>query len=172
MKKSFLTLLTFALVVVNLVLTGIMAFNVVPEVGQVNTLIAKISEAIDLDISSGDEKFGGAPASIDSIAPYDLADNLTINLKTGPDGKDHYAVIKVTLSLNQKSDAYETYNVDTINGYEGVIRTEINNIVGSHTLEDMKNDSASVLDEIKSRLNTTFGSDLIAAVGFSSINYQ
>lgn len=172
MKKSLITLITFALVLVNLVLTAVMALRVVPEVNKVNNLVGKISEAIDLEISAGDEKTGGASVSIDNIEPYEITDNLTINLRRGDDGEDHYAVLKVALSLNKKSEAYAAYNATTIGGYESVIRTEINNIVASYTIDEIRSDQQAVMDEIKARLNTLFGSDLVAAVGFSTVNYQ
>lgn len=172
MKKSLLTIITFALVLVNLVLTAVMALTIVPEVNNVNTLIAKISEAIDLDISSGDEINGGANVSIDKIAPYNISSNLTINLKKDEDGKDHFAVLAITLSLNTASEAYATYNADTLITYEGVIRGEINKTVSSYTIEEIKQDTTSVQDDIKSKLNTLFGSDLVAGVSFSSATYQ
>lgn len=170
MKKSLLTLITFALVLVNLVLTAVMALTIVPEVKNVNGLIAKISESIDLDIQAGDEKTGGATFSIESIEPWSITDNMTINLKPGEDGKDHFAIAKVTLSKNTKSDVYEQYGDLTL--YEDVIRGEINTIVSGYTVDELKSDTTSVLEEIKNRLNTIFKGDLIADVTFSSINYQ
>lgn len=170
MKKSLLTIITFALVLVNLVLTAVMALTIVPEVNNVNSLIGKISEAIDLDIASGDEKTGGAGVSIDSIEPWAIEGNLTINLKRGADGEDHFAVLGVTISKNMKSEAYESYS--DLTQYEGVIKGEINSIVSSHTMEEMREDADGVRKEIKDRLNTLFASDLIADVTFSSANYQ
>lgn len=170
MKKSLLTLITFALVLVNLVLTAVMALTIVPEVKNVNGLISKISESIDLDIQSGNEKTGGSMLSIDSIEPWSITDNMTINLKRGEDGKDHFAIVKVTFSKNMKSDAYENYS--DLGTYEDVLKGEINKIVSAYTMEELSADTKGVLEEIKNNVNSIFGSDLIADVTFASINYQ
>lgn len=172
MKKNLLTLITFALVLVNLVLTAVMALQVVPEVNKVNTLISKISEAIDLDIASGNEHSGGASYDVSQIAVYDIPDNITVNLKQGEDGQNHFAVMAITLSLNINSNKYTEYNADTLPQFVGVMKSEINNIVGSYTYEAMRGDQQGVLDEIKTSLNKVFGGDLITSVGFSTINYQ
>lgn len=170
MKKSLLTIITFALVLVNLVLTAVMALTIVPEVNNVNSLIARINSAIDLDIQSGNEHSGGSSYSMDSVAPHSLTDNLTINLKKGDDGEQHFAVLGITILSNTSSDAYENYQ--DLTEYDNVIAAQVNSIVSGYTLEQMQNNSQEIRDEIRASLNTMFGSDLIASVEFSTATYQ
>ncbi|MBO6214563.1 MAG: flagellar basal body-associated protein FliL, partial [Lachnospiraceae bacterium] len=86
MKKNLLTLITFALVVVNLVLTAIIAITIVPEVQKVNNLVTTVSNAIDLDLQAAVDADSSESISLADITPYEIPDTLTINLKTGSDG--------------------------------------------------------------------------------------
>lgn len=108
----------------------------------------------------------------EGTSAYNLSDSLTINLKRGNDGEDHFAVLSVTIQQNTNSDAYETYGGKNLAGYESTIRVTINNVVSQHTIEDMRNYTDVVQDEIKAELNKLFGSDLIALVRFSAATYQ
>lgn len=179
MKKNLLTVITFALVIVNLALTAVLAVAIVPEVKKVDSLVSKISDAIDLDLEAGTASDADSGTiSMDQIAPYsvtgaDGTSGMTINLKKGEDGQDHYAVISVVLSLNKKSDAYATYNTETLATYDNNLRSTITKIISSYTIDELENDQQAVLNEIKDELNKQFGSDdLIADVGFSSITLQ
>ena len=40
---------------------------------------------------------------------YDFAESLTIPLKKDADGKDHYALVTVSLAMNTKDEDYATY---------------------------------------------------------------
>lgn len=53
MKKNLITVITLALVVVNLVLTVILTITILPETQKANELITKVCSAIDLDLESG-----------------------------------------------------------------------------------------------------------------------
>ncbi len=170
MKKNLLTVITLALVLVNLVLTVILTITIVPETKQANELITKVCSAIDLDLESGSAT-SNANISIDQITTVDLTDTLTINLKKGEDGKDHYAMIAVTLSLNNASEDYETINTQ-VSEKEKLIASEINNIVSNYTLDEIRNNQESLQEEILKDLQKMFGSDCIVGVGFSSIQYQ
>ena len=92
MKKSLITLITFVLVLVNLVLTIMLTFTILPETKKANNLIGKISTAIDLDLSAG-QSSGGGSTSLENTEPYTMKDTITTNLKSGDDGKQHYAII-------------------------------------------------------------------------------
>ena len=69
MKKSVITLLTLVLVLVNLVLTALLTFTIMPETKKANELITKVADAIDLvfDIFRRCNKY------IDETMPWVLA---------------------------------------------------------------------------------------------------
>ena len=98
MKKNLITVITLALVVMNLVLTVILTITILPETKKANELITKVCSAIDLDLESGSAT-SNADIPIDQIDVYDIEDQQTINLKSSGDGKDHFAVITVSISM-------------------------------------------------------------------------
>ena len=52
MKKNLMTVIILALVLVNLVLTAILAFTIIPQTRKSNQLIDKIASAIDLELEA------------------------------------------------------------------------------------------------------------------------
>ena len=177
MKKNLLTVITFVLVLINLALTGVLTFVLVPYVSSANKLVSSVATAIELEQKAGESEGGsGGGYSIDQLEVYDLNSDkddkgTTINLKKGSDGKDHYAVLKVTLSINTESENYKKY-METLDSKKSLINTAINDVVSSHTIEEMRSDQAAVQDEILKELQKMFGDDFIVDVGFSSATYQ
>ena len=178
MKKSLLTVLTFALVLINLVLTGLMAFAIIPEVQNVNALISKVSSAMDLDMKVANAANGNSTVPLENLATYALADNLNINLKDQGDGKQHIASIGVTLYLDSTSEAYEKYSAEltadsATKKYDGAIKNKINDVVSRYTLEELNADKDADRDEIKDTLNEYFGAqNFVVDVAFSSFTTQ
>lgn len=170
MKKNLITVITLALVLVNLVLTVILTITIIPETKQANALITKVCSAIDLDLESGSAT-SNANVPIDQIELYDIADTLTINLKKGEDGKAHYAMVNVSISIDTKHEDYKTMS-EQVAGKDSLIRAEINNVVSSYTIEEIQENQEAVQKEILKNLQQLFGSDFIVAVGFSNIQLQ
>ena len=89
MKKNLVTVITLALVLVNLVLTVVLTISIVPETKKANELITKVCGAIDLDLESGSAT-SAENIPIEDLEVYNIEDKMTINLKKGEDGKDHF----------------------------------------------------------------------------------
>ena len=170
MKKNLITVITLALVVMNLVLTVILTITILPETKKANELITKVCSAIDLDLESGSAT-SNADIPIDQIDVYDIEDQQTINLKSSGDGKDHFAVITVSISMDKKNKDYKDLQPEVENKVE-LIKGEINNIVSQYTIEEIKNNQSAVQTEILKDLQKMFGSDFIVAVGFPTAQYQ
>lgn len=173
MKKSLLTVITFALLVANTILTIMMFLNMQSEIKNANALISKVCEAIELDIASSDSNESTVP--VDQTTSYDAVDSdnqLTVNLKMDEDGVAHFAVLTCTLTENMQSKAYETYG-GTIGDYGSRIQSIIQSTISSHTYEEILSDQQAIKDEIKDKVNALFGaSDFIISVDFPSINFQ
>ncbi len=170
MKKNLITVVILALVLVNLVLTAVLAITIVPETQKANKLITQISSAIDLELS---DEPGASEENIpiEQIDVYDIADTMTINLKKGEDGQEHYAVLTVSLSLNKEADKFDDYKKE-LEAKPSLIKTEVNNVVATYTYEEIKADPQAVQDAILADLQKLFPEDFIVAVGFSSSTYQ
>ena len=170
MKKNLITVITLALVVMNLVLTVILTITILPKTKKANELITKVCSAIDLDLESGSAT-SNADIPIDQIDVYDIEDQQTINLKSSGDGKDHFAVITVSISMDKKNKDYKELQPEVENKVE-LIKGEINNIVSQYTIDEIKDNQSAVQNEILKDLQKMFGSDFIVAVGFPTAQYQ
>ena len=159
-----------ALVLVNLILTAILTITVLPETKKANELITKVCSAIDLDLESGSAT-SNANIPIDQIDVYNIEDQQTINLKSSGDGKDHFAMITVSISMDKKNKDYKDLKPEVENKVE-LIKGEINNIVSQYTIEEIKDNQSAVQNEILKDLQKMFGSDFIVAVGFPTAQYQ
>lgn len=170
MKKNLITVITLALVVVNLVLTVILTITILPETQKANELITKVCSAIDLDLESGSAT-SNADIPIDQIEVYNIDDEQTINLKQDGDGKDHFAMITVSISMDTKNSDYKDLKPQ-VEEKVNLIKGDINNIVSQYTIDEIKNNQSAVQDEILKDLQKMFGSDFIVAVGFPTAQYQ
>lgn len=170
MKKNLITVITLALVVVNLVLTVILTITIFPETKKANELITKVCSAIDLDLESGSAT-SNANIPIDQIDVYNIEEQQTINLKSSGDGKDHFAIITVSISMDKKNKDYKDLQPEVENKVK-LIKGEINNIVSQYTMDEIKNNQSAVQNEILKDLQKMFGSDFIVAVGFPTAQYQ
>ena len=166
MKKNLMTVIILALVLVNLVLTAILAFTIIPQTRKSNQLIDKIASAIDLELEDGSGKDTVA-VPVEDIEVYDIEASFTVNLSPSGDGKDHVAVFSIGLSLNTKS-----IGTEGLKAKETLIKNDINTIVSGYTMEQFREDEQSVKDAILEDLQEMFGSDFIVGVSFSSVNTQ
>ena len=170
MKKNLMSVVILALVLVNLILTAILTITVLPETKKANELITKVCSAIDLDLESGSAT-SNANIPIDQIEVYNIDDEQTINLKQDGDGKDHFAMITVSISMDTKNSDYKDLKPQ-VEEKVNLIKGDINNIVSQYTIDEIKNNQSAVQDEILKDLQKMFGSDFIVAVGFPTAQYQ
>ena len=117
MKKNLMTVIILALVLVNLVLTAILAFTIIPQTRKSNQLIDKIASAIDLELEDGSSK-DTAAVPVEDIEVYDIEASFTVNLSPSGDGKDHVAVFSIGLSLNTKSDGSKSIGTEGLKAKE------------------------------------------------------
>ena len=168
MKRNLLSVLILALLVVNIVLTGIMMFSVVGTSKKTSALVTDIATILQLEVGSakGEGKEG---INIEDIEMYNIEDSMTIHLKTAEDGKDHYCIVSVSLSVNTKHKDYKEYG-STISNYESLIKGEIDQVIGSYTKEEAEANKEAIADEILTRIQNLYDSTFIVDVVFNGWN--
>lgn len=172
MKKNLMSILILALLVVNVVLTGITMFSVTATNRKTAALVNDIASVLSLELSDGQENSEDVVnVSMEDTVPYAIEDEMTIMLKQGEDGKDHYAVVSVSLAMNSKDKGYKTFG-ETIGTNESLIKGEINDVFASHTLEEIRGNEDQIQNEILTRIQNMFDSQFVYKVTFSSIVYQ
>ncbi len=164
MKRNMLAIVILAATIVNIVLTALMLFTVVPKAQRTDALIQKICSIIDLELEDPDAA-DYAEIPFEDRETYNLASKITVNLsKTEEDKKNPYAQVEVTLMLNKKSESYETVQPSLIN-YESVIRNIVSEEVSKYTTDSLDANKDAIQRMILTRLSTDFGTtDLLIGV--------
>lgn len=169
MKKNMLSILILALLIVNIVLTAIMMFSVTGTAKKTSALIDDISAAINLDLnnqSATSTNVAIVDVPIENIEVVAVGEELTIPLTKGADGKDHYFLVAVSLSLNTKHDDYKKLR-PTVETQMDLIKGEIISVIGGYTLEEVQEGTDGIRMEILQRIQTLFDSQFIFNVTFT-----
>lgn len=176
MKKNILTIVILALCLINVVLTSVMIFTIVPTTNKTNHLISQISSVIDLELESPEDgKEEQIPVT--EIEPYKVTNgedggSLTINLKQGEDGKDHYAMLdSVTLSVHKKSKDYKKLS-GTLDTSTNKILEIVTDEITKFSYEDAKNNREEMKTDILEKIQSYFQSDFIVDVSFDNLRFQ
>ena len=110
MKKNLLSIIILALLVVNIVLSAIMMISVTSASKKTAALVSDISTIIGLEIDGLPKSETVGSVSMANTEVYNISDELTIPLKNDEDGTSHFAVGKVSLSMDKTNKDYETYS--------------------------------------------------------------
>ena len=115
MKKNLLSIIILALLIVNIVLTSIMMFSVTGASKKTAALVNDIAAVLDLELEANkaNDENQVVEVAMEDMEVYELSEKLTIPCKKGEDGKDHYYIANVSLSMNTKDSGYKKYK-DTL----------------------------------------------------------
>lgn len=173
MKKNLLSILILALLVVNIVISVIMMISVTGASNKTAALVTDIASIMNMEIEGVDTTQAPGEVSIADITPYEIPDEMTISLKKGEDGKDHYALLKTTLSLNTQNPDYATYGTEeAMTARVSLIKSIINEVVSSHTSDEVNSNQTALRQEILAKIQEMYSSDFVYDVSFSSILVQ
>ena len=164
MKKNMLTIIILALLVVNIIMTAIMMFTVIPANKKTIGLVDEIAGAIKLD-AAGYGTAGtptgsaGSNVSLADSATYSIEDQQTFQLKKGEDGESHYVVCKVALLMNKTSDDYVQFGPTIESGTEDPrILNAMSEVVQGYSYEDVEALGQTGLQEaVLEKLQSIFG---------------
>ena len=180
MKKNLLSILILALLIVNIVLTAIMMFSTMSATKKTSQLVTDIASVLKLEI----EGSAGGPAvrevPLSQTETYNI-NELTIGLRpeTTPEGEEagpvKYCLGNIVLSMDTKSKGYKNYgDAETMAKYESLISSEINNIIGSYSMDELTAPSGreEVRVKILESVQKMFDSDFIYNVSISDIKFS
>ncbi len=165
MKKNILTVIIMAITVINTVLLAVLIFAIVPTANKTMKLIDKVNSIVDLELESPEGKM--EDISVSDIKTYNIADKLTINLKSD-DSESHYAVLKVSISMNSKNEEYTTLS-EKVAENELAIKEIVSDEFGKYTKDEVKPNKDIIKDQIIIRLQEYFKSDFIINVSFGDL---
>lgn len=173
MKKNLMSVVILALVTVNLILTGIIMFFTVSANRKTIALVDDIAAILNLELEGSGEEAEGGPTAVSPADSevYDIADTMTVALKSSDDGKDHYAMCAVSFSINMTHEDYATYQ-PMLATKESKIKSEIIEVIGSYTKEEAIANVDGIADEILARVQAMFDSDFVYEAYFRDIKFQ
>lgn len=173
MKRNLLTVLILALLIVNLILTGIVMFSTVSANRKTTALVTDIATVLNLELGGATSQVAeeAEVVPIEDTEVYNIEDQMTVALKKGADGTPHYALVEVSLSLNTKDKTYKEYQ-PMLATKESLIKGEIIDVIGSYTKEEAEADSSEMEAAILKKIQAMFGSEFVFGVTFRNINFQ
>lgn len=169
MKKNLATILLLAMAFVNLTLSVVLIFVVVPSSMKTNNLVTKVMQILDLEL----ESIAPTPElGVEDIEIYTFEEKLTVNLaKTAGDSTNHFALFSVSLSMNKKNKDYEAKNA-LISTSETYIKEIVSDEFGKYTLDTVKKNKEVIKQEILNQLKEYFNSDFIVSISFGDLLVQ
>lgn len=171
MKKNLISIIILALLIVNIVLSAVVMFSVTDTNKKTADMVMKIAAALDMEIVGASGETVTTEVAMTDTATYDIADAMTIPLKNGADGKNHYYVVTVSLAMDTTDEGYATYG-ETIAERESLIKGEIVNVIGGYTLEEIQADTEGVKQAVLEKIQAMFDSKFIYQIAFSDIKYS
>lgn len=165
MKKNLLSILILVLLIVNIVMTSIMMFSITGMARKTSALVTDISSVVKLETMEGVTEEPATSVSMSDTDVYDIADQMMIELKPGEDGKSHYYMVSVSLSLNMKDKGYDTYGA-TLSTKESLIKGIITDVISSYTMEEIQGNKEAIRQEILEKIQEDFDSKFIYQVTF------
>lgn len=165
MKKNIITIIILAMAFINIVLSAVIIFVIVPTSNKTNALVSKVASIIDLELESPDAK--AEQIAVSDIQIYDIKDKLTINLKKKNSNK-HWAIVYVSLSVNKKhKDTEKLYPI--ISDHENRIKEIITEEFARYTTDEVNDKKETIREQILKRIQEHFNSDFIINVSFGNI---
>lgn len=167
MKRNMLAVVILAATLVNIALTALMLFTVIPKAQRTDALIQKICSIIDLELEDPDAA-DYAEIPFEDRETYAVATKATVNLtKTAAEeekNKSTYAQVQITLMLNKKSESYEKVQPLLVN-YESIIVDIVKAEVSKYTTENIMANKDAIQKTVLTKLSTEFGTtDLLIGV--------
>lgn len=180
MKKNLLAIIILALLIVNIVLTGFMMFSVVGASQKTSALVGDIAAVLKLELGDGTGAAGdgtAATVSLKDSVTYNMPDPMTMPLKIGEDGKQHYTTLMVSLSMDSKHKDYKDYGGDgDLSATVSMIQDAMITVYSNYTYEQITGDAETIINQIKAecleRIKGIYNSDFIYNISLRDIKYQ
>ncbi|MDD4112084.1 MAG: hypothetical protein PHC56_03505 [Herbinix sp.] len=168
MRKNILTIIILAMCLINIVLSAILIFVMVPNVNKSTALVNKVAQIIDLELESPDDAI--ANIAVSDIETHLIEEKLTCLLAKSDD-EDHYAVLYLSLSVNKTHDDYLDLQ-PYIGQYENDMKEIVTDEFAKYTIDEARLVKDKIKDQVKIRIQELFKSDFVINISFGNILFQ
>lgn len=165
MKKNIFTVLILALTIINVVLTAVLFFVMLPTFQKTNTLLTDVAAVLNLDLDADSKAGADAEVTMSDMEPIAVAweSQQTYNLKADDSGKDHYAMMKgYTLYLNKNAEGFSEVQERLTNDH-AQIDGILSSVISKHTAAEATQDLIikEALEEINKLLDSKIAVQLV-----------
>ncbi|MGN1084524.1 MAG: hypothetical protein ACI4QX_05945 [Lachnospiraceae bacterium] len=165
MKKNMLAVVILAATLINLTLSAVLIFTVIPKAKRTDALIEKIVAAVELETESNIGKNYGEIAPGDQ-EEYTFTDKM-INLKAVGD-KPSLAQVSITITLNKKHDDYKTVQ-PLIESKENKIVAAVSSVLKDYTATEVSGYAEDINKDTLEKIQEIFQSDCVIEATLSVI---
>ena len=158
-----------ALCLINLVMTAVLVFTIVPTTKKTDALISQVASVIELELTG----YGEGAYKVVDLENHKIEEGLTKNLKIGADGESHFAVLDyVIVSVNKNSEDYDKLNA-IITDQDSKIMDIVGTTLTQYTYEEAIADQTEIKADVLKQLRSHFGSsDFIVDIYFGNFVCQ
>lgn len=158
MKKNIFSVIITALTVINVVLTAVMFFVMLPTFQKTNNLITQVASVLNLELDADGDAGSDEDYSLKDLeaVPVAFEEQQTLNLQVGSDGNPHYAMLDgYTLSVYKEDKDYKDTK-KILENNQAEITDIIRSVIQSHKAEDLSQDQIQkeALEKIQEHLDS------------------
>lgn len=158
MKKNIFSVIITALTVINVVLTAVMFFVMLPTFQKTNNLITQVASVLNLELDADGDAGSDEDYSLKDLESFavDFETQQTLNLKTDKDGKAHYAMLDgYTVSIYKKDKGYKDAK-KILENNKAEITDIVRSVIQSHEAEGLSQDQIQkeALEKIQDHLDS------------------
>lgn len=158
MKKNIFSVIITALTVINVVLTAVLFFVMIPTFNKTNTLLTQVASVLNIELDADDEADPDSDYKLSDLQaiPVTWESQATYNLKTDTDNKERFAMLKgYTLYLNKNADDFDDVN-EMLTADTAQVTSIISSVIGKHTYTEATQDlvQKETLEEIEKLLDS------------------
>ena len=157
MKKNILTIVIMAATLVNLILSAVLVFSVMPAMNKTSNLVDKIASVIDLEIEDANAE--EQEYTMDDLDPYqktyDTAVNINLKKEAGDDANHYAQLAGFTVSFNKKAEDYSKIS-EAIRTNDVYVDDIVRETISSYTASsfDRKKVPTEIVKKIQEKYNT------------------
>lgn len=164
MKKNLITVLIFALCLINLVFNILLVFVFMPSATKTNKLITEIAAVLDLELASqkDDNEF-----DVSNIEVFQLEQGNPINLAQDSSGEIHMVQYGISINLDTTSSDYSKV-LANMQKSTSLIYDITNDIIGKYSYNQVIDVSVKkqIKEEIQKSLKEAFNTECIHSISF------
>ncbi len=171
MKKNIFSVIITALTVINVVLTAILFFVMLPTFQKTNNLISQVESVLNLELEADDAE-GAEDYTIADVenSVVTFEETQTINLAAGTTEGQHYAQLDgYTLGVNKKADDSEAVK-KMITDNQAQVTDVIRSVISSHSLDDIS--EPAVKEEALAKIRERLDTKAVVEISLSGFIYQ